>query len=418
MYNICQIYPASNYPPPHPRENDPLLSQLHEAASSGNTEACASLIERKPQIVNIVKREIGTALHAAAAGGHAETIKRLIVLGAKPEIEYISYTPLHLAVSMGRTMAVKALLDNNSDPEAYQDGGDNPGPLHEACSEGNIEIARSLIQAGADVHRHDWEGLQPLHLAADCDDPDLIGLLLDAGADPNMLADGKNRTPLHRAATAGNLRTVKALLTGGADPDGFRVKQSCCARVPKNNHFPPIGFAIINNHHDVVLELVRSNADLKPPIKIRKALKEVIDNKSFQEHLGEKDKEKLLGKFEPDHPVFDKTMEPIEYSIYTGKTKMIGALMMSSKYSNNDVDSLIRLTEIHELTKSQQAINKYSGFIPPESLQVLSGRAVKQNIKRYCPDQEQATSIKKLTIPENLQHFLQQPIDINKPQNS
>ncbi|USE34373.1 ankyrin repeat domain-containing protein [Endozoicomonas sp. SCSIO W0465] len=399
---------------------DPILTELHEAASSGHTEACVSLLERHPKkIVNIERACVGTALHAAASNGHAETINRLIELGADPEIGFRN-TPLNIAVSGGHTMAVKALLENNCNPEGLRDGGDCPGPLHQACENGNIEIARILIQAGAEVGRRDYEGLHPLHHAAGHNDPDLIRLLLDAGAEPNWLADSEHRTPLHKAATAGNSGAVKALLTGGADPDGFRVKIVCCAQMPEFNHFPPIGFAIINNHNDVVSELVQSNADLKPPIKIREAIEEVDRKKSFFDRIEETadDRRKLLGKFELNHPVFDDTMEPIEYSVCTEKTEIIGRLMMSSKYSNNDIDDLIRLTEIHELTRSRQAINEYACFIPPESLQVLAGRSVKQIIKENFPEPEQNARIKKLLFPDNLEHFLLQPIDINKPKNS
>ncbi|USE34377.1 ankyrin repeat domain-containing protein [Endozoicomonas sp. SCSIO W0465] len=314
-------------------------------------------------------------------------------------------------------MAAKVLLEHNANPEAYHDGEGNPGPLHAACLEGNIQIARCLVQAGADVNRLDWDACRPLHHAVRHDDPDLIRLLLHAGANPNVLAYDEHRSPLHKAATVGSLQSVKALITGGADPNGFRVRASCYEQRPEPDHLSPIGFAIINDHVDVVSELVQSNADLTHRMNFRKALSEVINKIPIREFNVKKNKEKLLGKFELNHPVFNGTMKPVKYSVLTEKNKIIGALMMSSQYSNNDVNSLIRLTEIHQLARSRQAINKHSAFIPPESLQVLAGRAVKQSIKKNCPDRVISACIQQLTIPENLQHFLQQPIDTNKLQN-
>ena len=108
---------------------------------------------------------------------------------------------------MGRPKALQALLNKKCNPEAYQDGGGNYGPLHDACLQKDIEIVQILLKAGAQIHRKGYEGEQPLHMAAAHNNPDLIRLLLDAGADPNTLADNEFRTPLHRAATDGKLKT-------------------------------------------------------------------------------------------------------------------------------------------------------------------------------------------------------------------
>ena len=531
MFNVIRFSYDPGYSPPP--TSDPAVIELHEAASTGNTEACTALVKRNPKIINSLKREAGTPLHSAVAGGyldgHVETINRLIELGANPEATYLEHTPLHLAVRMGRPNVVKALLEKKCDPEAYEDGGGNEGPLHDACYQKDRRVVQMLLQAGARIDRDDYEGAHPLHYAAAHDDPDLIRLLLDAGADPNMLADDRIRTPLHRAATGGKLRTVKALLSGGADPDGFRVTIPYWGSKPKINHYPPISFAIINDHCDVVSELVKSGADLKHPVKFRQALKEIVrelitrkeiargrfwenrevndddsgtesnsdddsnedeslitmqnishirinchndafihgnymqsmeiseniegleiivepedveepedieepedveepeDMEEFEEEIGEnfdhmlapifkkinnKMKEKFFGKFGIDPPEFRKPMEPIKYCVYTEKTKIIGALMMSGKYSEDDIYSLKILAKTHELTRSLQAIDEYSVFIPPESLQVLSGRAIKKKINNNYPDEEVNSKINQLDVPKHLRHFLQQPIEI------
>ena len=113
-----------------------------------------------------------------------------------------------------------------------------------------------------------------------------------------------------------------------------------------------------------------------------------------------------------------KTMDPIKYCVFTEKIEIIGTLMMSGKYSNNDIDSLKILAKTHELTRSLQAIDSYSVFIPPESLQVLSGRAIKRIINRNHPDEEANSDINRLDIPKHLRHFLQQPIELGELLNS
>ena len=507
MFNVYRFYYDPEYVQPGPPA--PAVIELHEAASAGNTEACSALIKRNPKIIDSVKHETGTALHSAVAGGHpdghVETINRLIELGAYREAMYLDHTPLDLAVRLGRPKALQALLDKKCDPEGYQDGGGNYGPLHGACLQKDIEIVQILLKAGAQIDRQGYEDEEPLHMAAVHNNPDIIRLLLNAGADPNTLAEREFRTPLHRAATYGKLRTVKALLAGGADPDGFRVSTALERRKPEINHFPPISFAIINDHCDVVSELVKSGADLKLPVKFRQALKEVISdlicrkepvrwplqepvtgpiqendgdsdtqsssddtdssddeglksrgkhfswihflrnpvdpvdmveqgnmvklennhdieedierllNRSTFKKINEKRKVKLYGKFGMNHPEFKGTMEPIKYSVYTEKTKIIGILMMSGKYSSDDIDSLRVLAKNHELSKSLEAIEYYSPFIQPEGLSVMSGRVFKKNNNHT--DVEACSSINRLDIPENLQQFSQLPGEIGEEQN-
>lgn len=432
MNNIRPVRDCRYRPPPseHEMREAFQVNQLHELVLSGDMEACRALIIQNPRIVNCIIDEVGSALHCAAAAGHAEVINNLIEMGADPDIQYLNHTPLHLAVCMGRTEAVKALLKNDSNPEACRDGGFNPGPLQDACLRGDIEIAQLLIAAGASVDRPDYEGLQPLHLAARHDYPDLIQMLLEAGADPNMHADRSHRTPIHRAASYGNLRTVRALLAGGADPDGFRVNMSCCKRRRTVNHFPPIAFAIINDHCHVVAELVQSGADLKSPVEIKVALGEVVDElnrnswkkdsadynpcamgviilperhmadvdfttmKDFSDAppadrkireiyrdplpscIGQEKREKLFGKFGPDDPVFDVTMEPLKYSVYTEKAEIIGLLLSSGRYSSSEVDAMKSLAWSCQLTRSQEALNKNSGSNQPERTNVSTGRKI------------------------------------------
>ena len=531
MFSVYRFYYGPEYVQPGPP--DPALIELHQAASTGNTEACSALIKRNPKIIDSVKHETGTALHSAVAGGHpdghVETINRLIELEADREASYLDHTPLDLAVRLGRPKALQALLDKKCDPEGYQDGGGNYGPLHGACIQKDTEIVQILLRAGAQIDREGYEGEQPLHVAAAHNNPDIIRLLLNAGADPNVLAEREFRTPLHRAATDGKLRTVKALLAGGADPDGFRVSTTSCMRKPEINHFPPIGFAIINDHCDVVSELVKSGADLKLPVKFREALKEVIselvsekiakkkldqgplqvddgdsdtqsssdDNdssddeglKSRGKHLSwihflrnpvepvdpgnmiapgnmidpgnmiapenmidpgnmielenmfelesnhdieedierllncptfkkisEKRKVQLYGKFGINHPELKGTMEPLKYSVCTEKTEIIGILMMSGKYSSDDIGSLRVLAKTHELSKSLQAIEYHSPYIQPEGLSVMPGGAFKRNDNNPT-DVDACSSINRLDIPENLPHFSQQPSETGEEQN-
>ena len=423
MYNICRV--ADFRPQPIPTEQQvreqSQVSQLHELINCGDMDACRILIIQNPGIINIIKPEVGAALHCAVAAGHAEVIRNLIEMGANPDLTYLDHTPLSQAVSMGQIEAVKVLLEKDANPEGCLDGGECPGPLHDACHKGYIEIAEALIGAGALVARQDYEGLQALHHAATHDDPVLTSMLLDAGADPNMLAHDRYRTPMHRAAINGNLQTLRVLLAAGADPDGFRVTRTCCERRAITNQFPPIAYAIINDHYDVVAELVQSGADLKSPVQIREAFGDVVrdledksryasyedspgsgpltvhvfmspmsdvattqafnnaaparDNPQIRRFnhrplppcINREKEQRLFGKFGRDHPVFDGTMEVLKYSVYTEKADIIALLLSSGKFSSSEVDSMKELAGACQLTRSLEALNKHAGAIKPET---------------------------------------------------
>lgn len=425
MYNICQGIDFRPQPIPTVQQmrEQSQVSHLHEMINCGDMEACRTLLIQNPGIINLIKPEVGSALHCAVAVGHAEVIRNLIEMGAYPDLPYLRYTPLNQAVSMGRIEAVRVLLEKGANPEGYQDGGLCPGPLHDACRKGYLEIAEILIEAGASVARPDYEGLQALHYAAAHDDPVLTSMILDAGANPNMMAHDNYRTPLHRAAINGNLQTLRVILAADTDPDGFRVTKTCCESRTITNHFPPIAYAIINDHYDVVAELVQSGADLKSPVKIRQAFEDVvteleknsrhasyggspgsapitacvwmnpasevdvttaeassnaapapddpqirrINHSPLPPCITREKEQRLFGKFGRDHPVFDGTMEVLKYSVYTEKADIICLLLSSGKFSGSEVDSMKELAATYQLTRSLEALNKHAGAVKPET---------------------------------------------------
>lgn len=425
MYNICQTIEYRPQPVPTEQQmrEQSLVSRLHELINCGDMDACRILTMQNPGIINLIKPVVGSALHCAVAAGHAEVIRNLIEMGAYPDLTYLGYTPLNQAVSMGRIEAVRVLLEKGANPEGYQDGGFCPGPLHDACRNGYLEIAEVLIDAGASVAREDYERKQALHYAADHDDPVLTSVILDAGADPGMMAHDNYGTPMHRAAMNGNLQTLRVLLATDADPDGCRVTRTCCTYRTITNHFPPIAYAIINDHCDVVAELVQSGADLKSPVKIREAFEDVVTeleknsrrtssenspgSEPVEAHvfmdpvsggdvttagassnaapapddpkirrinhtplppcINREKEQRLFGKFGRDHPVFDGTMEVLKYSVYTEKADIIALLLSSGKFSGSEVDSMKELAATCQLTRSLAALNKHAGAIKPET---------------------------------------------------
>ncbi len=158
-----------------------------------------------------------TLLHLAAQAGQMDHIELLLDTGAKINAQDLSKkTPLYLAVAQGHISAVKCLLANQADPSIVGIEGDTL--LHVAAFYGYTPIVAMLLKYPL-IHRADEDGKQPIHKAVwGHDKPDVVELLLSAGADPNAL-NAFGFTPLHWAAKHGHVASAQLLLKAGALPD-------------------------------------------------------------------------------------------------------------------------------------------------------------------------------------------------------
>ena len=154
-------------------------------------------------------------------------------------------TPLLFAAREGDLEMARNLIDAGANLNAI--AGDGKDSLGLAVFNGQYELASFLIDKHVNVNHADAQRFTPLFWAVDrrnmelgtngfpwtvtTDPLPLIKKLLDAGADPNAVVNntprGRNRnasprivfaTALHRAAFAGDLELSKLLLAHGANP--------------------------------------------------------------------------------------------------------------------------------------------------------------------------------------------------------
>lgn len=94
-------------------------------------------------------------------------------------------------------------------------------PLHIVMTEERPEVVILLLAAGADPNARNDTGHTPLHIAQD---PDVVRILVKAGVDVNV-RDDYGRTPLivqaSEAYSTGSLATMLALLELDADPEAM-----------------------------------------------------------------------------------------------------------------------------------------------------------------------------------------------------
>jgi hypothetical protein len=137
---------------------------------------------------------------------HLQPIMMNVKLGLKGR------TQLHHCARKGLTTSVKRLLSiRNINVNVKNDVNGNT-PLHSAAANGHIEIARLLLQNGADVNAKENDGYTPLHYAAFQGHVDILHLLVENGAD--LEAQNKyGMRALQLAVLNGHLPFIQELIS-------------------------------------------------------------------------------------------------------------------------------------------------------------------------------------------------------------
>ena len=177
------------------------------------------------------------------------------------------FTALHYAAREGHRSIAAMLADAGADLD-QPTGGDQSPPMLVAVINGNYDLARDLLERGADPNLLSDDGAGPLFATLNIEwslrtwypQPqafrqqethylDFMRMLLDAGADPNqrtsthiwyaaynagrMGVDFTGATPFWRAAYAVDVDAMRLLVEYGADPNMWTIK------LPSRRSFGP-----------------------------------------------------------------------------------------------------------------------------------------------------------------------------------
>ncbi len=245
------------------------MTALLAVARTGNVEAAKLLIDRGATVD--AREGFGgqTALMWASARRHPPMIELLLSHGAaidarsthrdyprhitaegRPKsLDSGGFTPLLYAARENCRACVDVLLAKGADIDLADPDG--VSPLHLSVMNANWDLAKQLIEAGADVNQWDIFGATPLFTSvggrsradggrASIDPPnvttglEIVQLLLERGANPNMqlffrpanvrgATNLRGSTPLIRAANLNDMEVVKLLLEHGADATVYQA---------------------------------------------------------------------------------------------------------------------------------------------------------------------------------------------------
>jgi uncharacterized protein len=187
---------------------DPM--KLFQAIEANDVAAVTSILESDP-IMAAARNPAGiSAVMYAVYRGQAPIVAALT--RAHPGLDVFEAAATGNATRLGELVRDAPDMIRAWSP----DGG---MALHFACFFRQPEIVKLLIAAGADVQvaARGFGNVTPLHSAVAGRNPDAVEMLLQSGAKPNVRQQG-GFTPLHSAAINADERSTRLLLDHGADP--------------------------------------------------------------------------------------------------------------------------------------------------------------------------------------------------------
>lgn len=236
---------------------------LMTCARTGEPRAVRALLSRGANVNATEPAHHQTALMWAAAQKHPEAVAILIERGADVRARSRDYT---------QTVTSEVTQRAGREELNYIVTRGGSTALLFAARAGDVDSARLLLRAGADVNDAMPDGTSALVLAAHSGHGELAALLLEAGADPN--AAGIGYSALHAAVLRSDLALVRALVAHHANVDAAITKGTPVRRNTQDFELPrtligatPYLLAAKFLEPDIIRTLAAAGADTRLPMK-------------------------------------------------------------------------------------------------------------------------------------------------------
>lgn len=206
------------------------VSEFFAAVKVGDRVRVEEALHEQPNWIAAQNDQGQTPIIVAAFNRHIDLARWLA--------ERHANLSFHEAIITGHYDRVKSMLDGNNEL-VDQMTPDGFTPLTLAAFFAQPKILELLLEEGADPNLVTKNAMQlrPLHSATAVGDGNmafqLTKLLLEFGADPNVKQQG-GFTPLHAAAAQGNRELVQMLVDQGADAYARNAEGSTPMEIAKN----------------------------------------------------------------------------------------------------------------------------------------------------------------------------------------
>lgn len=257
-----------------------------------NAKAIKSVLDYKIENGGIESDELQFLLYSAIESGNVETVKVVVDAGAELGHKY-----LDRAAREKQWDVARYIISQGVDIDTPESTDDDSTILNTAIALRDVEMLKGVIALGADVNKTTKLGT-PLWQASGSGNVEIAKLLVEAGADLNTPALITEKTPIDWAIYHGDLEMVKYLMSAGAKSpytpsnseeeenraftslvsyceEGkiMQVKASILAGVPVNGFDyqgrTPLVIAARNGHLECVKLLLENGADINTPAKLR-----------------------------------------------------------------------------------------------------------------------------------------------------
>ena len=175
-------------------KQDPALAK--KPTSHHVSPLMLSCYYKKPEVTEFLLCYLDEVnLFEAVAAGKYDVVAKLIAKYPEAVNYYAEdgFTPLGLACFFGQYEIARHLVIQDADVNMASSNGFDIFPIHSAVAGDHTDIANLLIECGANVNVMQASGVTPLHSAAQNGNVDILILLLESGADTGIKMDGGKR---------------------------------------------------------------------------------------------------------------------------------------------------------------------------------------------------------------------------------
>jgi len=201
-------------------------ADLLVACEKGNVAAVRKLLAEGVS-PNATRSSGASALAYAVAGRHIEVVRLLLEARADPDRTSFGMTPLFLAAENGDLQTIEVLLKAGADVNARLQAVDKEMEVRNgdtaliaaASPKVSPAVARALLKAGADVNARADNGKTAVMQAVAAENVEVLRVLLDAKADTAARMEAPEEIDaLTLAVGKSRADMVGMLIEAGADP--------------------------------------------------------------------------------------------------------------------------------------------------------------------------------------------------------